>query len=141
MLSEMDSPRRSPFKGQCLQKVQQYFHRTELSLGMCDALQRNNHLEVLRSLQFSLERHNTQRHVINCVAWPNPSCENRPAIVYQARYTLDRTSLHTARDCFQPTHARARLLFSILNYYFRWQTLPRQLASTFPSLNTQFPFD
>jgi hypothetical protein len=106
---------------------------------MYDALQRNEHLEVLRSLQLPLERHCTQRHVSNCVAWPNQSCQNRPAIVYQARYTLDRTFLHTARDCFQPTHARARLLFcSIPNCRFSWQVLSRHPTCGSSSLNSRF---
>jgi hypothetical protein len=81
-----------------------------------DALQRNDHLDVPRSLSLPLEPHNPQRHVINCAAWfgKEQNTDAKSELQKQMWHCLPGTlysnthSLFTRlASCLHPTHARA----------------------------------
>jgi len=89
-----------------LQKLQYGFSEVELKLGMYDAPQRNNCLNVSSSLRLPLERHNSQRHVTSRALGSgrsktfrlNPSYEGSSGIVYHAVSLCTRTQpLHAIR--------------------------------------------
>jgi hypothetical protein len=108
----------------------------EPSLGTYDALQRNDYLNVPRSLSLPLERHIPQRHVINSAAWfgKEQNIDAKSELREQIWHCLPRTRYsHThspstrLASCFQPTHARA--------YSSAQSILSLQLARTCSSLN------
>jgi hypothetical protein len=87
----------------------------EPSLGTYDALQRNDHLNVPRSLSLLLERHVPQRHVMNSAAWfgKEQNIDAKSELREQIWHCLPGTQYsHTHSPstrlafCFQPAHAR-----------------------------------
>jgi hypothetical protein len=88
----------------------------EPSLGTYDALQRNDYLNVPRSLSLPLERHIPQRHVINSAAWfgKEQNIDAKSELREQIWHCLPGTQyFHTLSlstrlaSCLQATHARA----------------------------------
>lgn len=110
-----------------------WFPGIEPKLGTYDALQRNNSLDVPRSLSLSLERNNSQRRVTNCAAWFGKEQDNhaKPKLRKKFWHCLLATlyprtqPLHATR-ILSPTNTRSPALLLGSGSHFSWLAPSRQ---------------